>query len=355
MTDYGGVAIVSDYGPRYGDREFGLRPLHMRQVARSVAGTSLEQFSHLFPDSDACLQHVFDVKFGQGFPCPVCALPACWKRRKTRRAFTASCCPTAQIFPLSGTVFHRTKIPLWNWFFLMLNFTNSKMGFSSTHARRLLGISQQVAFHMCDRIRTHLALLECQRSIGGPGKYVFVDEALLRGVISDGEVANKIIVLGACTEMELKSVIIPDRKAGTLIPILERMVAEGSILVTDSFASYRPLAARGWKREIVNHRKNIYVNENGISQAQIETYWKHLKRSFRGTHLKVSRKNAWKYINSFNFIYNRRRRSKEIFWDSVSSFPSFPVGGSPHCDVDPSYRSELLPDLGSTTGQGPST
>lgn len=52
----------------------------------------------------------------------------------------------------------------------------------------------------------------------GARQYVYVDEALLRGLISDGEVANKIIVLGACTEMELMSLIIPNRKAGTLIP-----------------------------------------------------------------------------------------------------------------------------------------
>lgn len=85
------------------------------------------------------------------------------------------------------------------------------------------------------------------------------------------------------------------------------MVAAGSILVTGSFASYRSLAARGWKREIVNHLKNIYVNENGIRQAQIETYWKHLKRSFRATHLEVSMENARKYITSFKFIYNSRK------------------------------------------------
>lgn len=168
MSTDRGVAIVGDYGPQYGDREFGVRPVHTRQVARSIAGTSLNQFNHLFRDSDACLQHVFDVKFGQGFPCPACTLAASWKRRKTRSALTASCCRTAQIFPLSGTVFHRTKIPLRNWFFLMLNFTNSKMSFSSTHARHLLGTSQEVAFHMCDRIRTHLALLKCKSPSGGP-------------------------------------------------------------------------------------------------------------------------------------------------------------------------------------------
>lgn len=351
MKNHGGVAIVSNYGPEYGDREFGVRPLHMRDVAKSIEGTSLKQFNHLFPDSDACLQHVFDVKFGQGFPCPVCNSPAFWKRRRTRRSFTTSCCNNAQIFPLSGTVFHRTKIPLWNWFFLLLNFTNSKTGFSSTHARRLLGISQEIAFHMCDRIRTHLALLECTRFIGGPGQYVYIDEALVRGITSDGELDNRIIVLGICTDTELNSVIVPDRKAGTLIPIIERMVAPGSILVTDSFASYRSLASRGWRREVVNHSKNIYVNENGISQAQIETYWKYLKKSLRGTHLKVSRRNVWKYISAFNFVYNRRKTSNEIFWDSVSLFPNFLASELPRYDVDPGYGSKLLPDLGTKTGQ----
>lgn len=257
-------SIVHHHGPQYGDLTFGFRPLHMLQTAKSIEGTSLELFNHVFPDDDACLQHVFDVKFGAGFPCYICGKPGSWKRRKTRRSFTASCCHNVQIYPLAGTIFHKTKIPLWNWFFLFLNFTNSKTGFSSTHARRLLGTSQQVAFHMCDRIRTHLALLESTMRIGGPGEYVYIDEALLRGVISRAESDNRIIVFGLCTETKLKSYIVPDRKASTLIPIIERSVATGSILVTDSYASYRSLASRGWQREIVNHSKNIFVNSNGI-------------------------------------------------------------------------------------------
>lgn len=182
--------------------------------------------------------------------------------------------------------------------------------------------------------------------------HVYVDEALLRGVISDGEDANNISVLGACTDLELRSVIIPDRKAGTLIPILERILVAGSIVVTDSFASYRSLKSRGWDRVVVNHRQRIFVNEDGISQAHIESYWKHLKRSFRGTHLRISRRYIWKYINSFNFIYNRRMRSNEIFWDSVSSFPRFLDSPYPHRDVDLGYQSLVLPDINQKQSSG---
>lgn len=339
MNTRDGISGVTDHGPQYGDKELGLRPVLIQQSAKSIEGTSFRLFNDFFPDDDACLQHVFDVRFGQGFPCFRCGQSTAWNRRKTRRSFIAKCCPNAQIFPLSGTIFHRTKIPLRDWFFLALNFTNSKTGFSSTHARRLLGMSQRTAFFMCDRIRTHLALLEAKRKIGGAGQHVYVDEALLRGVIGGKNSSNKIIILGLCTQTDLKSVIIPDRRAGTMIPLIEKIAAEGSILVTDSYASYRSLKSRGWHREIVNHSMKIYTNDNGVSQAQIETYWKHLKRSFRSTHLRIDRKNAWKYLNSFNFIYNRRHNSKDIFWDCVSAFPHYSQDCQPPVDLDPGYHS----------------
>lgn len=323
--------------PKYGVREFGFRPILSNDVAKSVPGTSVEIFDKVFPDDDACLAHVFDIRFGQGYPCRSCGKSAIWIRRETRRSFIAQCCRNVHVYPLSNSLFHRTKVPLKDWFLLILHFVNSKTGMSSTLARRLLGVPHRTAFYLCDRIRTHLAMMERRRQIGGPGQYVYVDEAMVRGVISGKGEKNTVLVLGICTENDLITTVIPNRKSETLVPIIERLVKSGSILATDGFASYNILAKRGWRREVVNHSKRIFVNENGISQAQIETYWGHLKRNFRLNHLKAERANIWKYINSFNFVYNRRHRSREIFWDAISAFPVFPQDPAPYDDMDAEF------------------
>lgn len=300
---------------------FGYRPLLITQQAKSVAGTSLWMLDRIFPDDEACLKHIFDIRFGAGYPCPKCGLRAKWRRRSNRQSFLSSCCRNAEIYPLSDTIFHKTKISLRLWFLLILHFTNSKVGISSTMAQRIIGLQHATVFKMCDNIRIHLATLEQRPKIGGLGKLVHIDEALIRGIISQDCQKNRATVLGICTDEIVLSHIIPDRSSKTLIPIINMSVVRGSILVTDGFASYQCLARLGWQRELVNHSRRVYVNDNGISQAQIETYWRHLKRSLRLTHLRVNRDNLWKYIYSFNFVYNRRNRSNECFWDAISSFP----------------------------------
>lgn len=327
---------------QYGDPDFGYRPINIRFQSLNAEGTSLSQMNTIFPDEESCLRHVFDIRYGQGHPCLVCKRPAQWYKVPSRRYFNARCCRNVSISPTSGSLFDHTKLPLKDWFLLMLYFANSRTGVSATLAQRLLGTSHAAAFNMCDRIRTHMALLESRNKIGGAGEHVHVDEAQFRGILSEKSPNNRIIVLGMCTKSTLISTVIPNRKQSTIIPIIESFVKKDSIIVTDGHASYRSLPKYNWRTETVNHSKNIYVNSNGVSQAQIETYWGHMKRAFRLSHLRIERHNVWKYINAFNFVYNRRLRSRDTFWDMISCFPPFSLTPVPHSGMDAEFDKELL-------------
>lgn len=326
-------ASQSKWG-QYGNPNFGYRPLAVTSAASMAEGTSIQLLDKVFPDEDACLRHLFDIRFGQGFPCLVCKRPANWSKVRTKRYYRARCCRNVEIYPKTGSVFHQSRIPLRDWFLAMLYFANSRTGISAVLMQRLLGISHQAAFTVCDRIRTHMALLENRQKIGGPGQHVHIDEALFRGILTEDSRPNKTIILGICTKNNLVSTVIPNRRKETIISIMERLVERGSIIVTDGHASYRSLPKRNWDVITVNHSKRIYADENGISQAQIESYWGHMKRAFRLSHLRIDRENIWKYINCFNFVYNRRLRSRDTFWDMISCFPAFPDYPVPHRDMD---------------------
>jgi HTH-like domain/Integrase core domain/Transposase zinc-ribbon domain len=45
------------------------------------------QFFRQFPDDETCLNHLFNVRFGQGFECPSCERPSNWYRIKAERAY----------------------------------------------------------------------------------------------------------------------------------------------------------------------------------------------------------------------------------------------------------------------------
>lgn len=315
------------------DPVFGFCPLDIKCQARSVPGTSLSLLEKFFPDDNACLSHVFSVRYGQGFPCGKCGKSTTWYKRSNRKSYLARCCTNSEVNPLKGTVFNHTRVPLKDWFILLLHFTNSKFGFSSTMARRILGVPQGTAYYMCDRIRTHLAILAYRSAIGEAGERVYIDEALFRGMVSKGCINSRTIIFGMCTEEVVLAMAVPNRKAATLIPIIQSCVHPKAIIVTDGYRSYHSITKLGWQHEKVNHSKRIFVNDSGYCQAQIETYWRYLKKCIKLMHLKADERNAWKYINSFNFVYNRRNRSHQTFWDAVSVFPEISSSLSSHISL----------------------
>ena len=307
-------------GSEYGEVIFGIRPSNLSRYSEWITGTSIELMENLFPDDVSCLEHIMKIGYGKNFKCFSCGRLIKWYRHRTRRGYTAKCCGQYTLNPLNGTMFHRTKVSLKDWFYMMLLFANSRNGVSAHLCQRLLGVSHAAAYKVCDKIRTHMAIMERPRQIGGPGQYVHIDEAQLRGVIGENP-KHRAIVLGMATKTYLISFPIPDRRAATIIPIIQKYVRSGSIIVTDSHRSYRKIENLGWDHEVVNHASFFWISENGVSQSQIETYWGHLKRALRGTHIHIAHKNLWKYLQEFNFRYNRRHRSHEIFWDLISSFP----------------------------------
>ncbi|MFN0066850.1 MAG: transposase, partial [Limisphaerales bacterium] len=47
---------------------------------------TVREFFQKFPDDEACLSHLFGVRFGQGHVCPKCDRAAKWYRIKAERA-----------------------------------------------------------------------------------------------------------------------------------------------------------------------------------------------------------------------------------------------------------------------------
>lgn len=319
----GGMARVMYYGPHYGDFEFGCRPIAWPGQSSDLEGTSLSLLDEMFPDERACIEHIFNLNIGRYRKCIHCNKYSKWYLLEKRRVFSAKCCRSFNVNPLSGTIFSGTRTPLRDWFLAMLLFSNARNGISSHLIQRIIGVSHASSYNICNKIRTHMALLNGRRSIGGPGQYVHIDEAQIKGIIGSSS-QNRAIVFGMATNRELVSFVVPDRKASTLMPLIGEYVRPGSIIVSDSHRSYARLARNGWAHEVVNHAKFFWKNENGFSQSQIETYWGQLKRSLRSTHLRISQANLWKYVQEFNFRYNRRHRSREIFWDLISAFPVLP-------------------------------
>src|SRR5438309_836483 len=88
---------------------------YMWSIVRSMRYT-FKDFKAEYPDDDACLQAVFQNRFGDLKYCPKCAAETKFYRVKKRQCYACMHCGY-QLHPLADTIFRKSSTSLWNWFY----------------------------------------------------------------------------------------------------------------------------------------------------------------------------------------------------------------------------------------------
>ena len=142
--------------------------------------TNARQFFQQFPTDAACLEHLFNVRFGQGHACPECERDAIWYRLQSEQAYSCQWCGH-HIHPMVGSIFEKSRTPLQLWFYAIFLFTTSRHGVSGKELQRQLGVTYKTAHRMGTLIRKHMAEIDGEAPLGGAGKVVEVDETYVGG------------------------------------------------------------------------------------------------------------------------------------------------------------------------------
>lgn len=90
---------------------------------------------------------------------------------------------------------------------------------------------------------------------------------------------GKVPIFGLLKRCGKVSVIIPDAKEQTLLPIIRDKVKPDSIVYTDSFRSYNALDVSEFKHYRINHSQLFADKHNHING--IENFWNQAKRHMR--------------------------------------------------------------------------
>lgn len=281
------------------------------------------QFFRQFPDDETCLQHLFDVRFGQGYECPSCGRATKWYRIKAERAYSCQFCGY-HLHPTVGTPFAKTRTPLQLWFYAIHLFTTTRHGVSGKELERQLGVTYKTAWRMADEIRKHMASVDGSTPVGGLNEIVEIDETLVGGSVSgkgSGFKGNKTVVVGMLERGgDVATHIVTSRHRGPMEALIQEHVILGTTIATDEFGSYRFLSQLGYDHMTVQHNKGQYASSNGASVNGIEGFWRHLKASINGTHIWVSGKHLGKYAKEFEYRFNRRNAAHVMFPELVSTF-----------------------------------
>jgi transposase-like protein len=311
--------------------------------------TNILEFARRFPSEDACLEAIFNAKFGDHSPCPRCGRIGAWGKVRNAKKYFHNC--RTQTSPLKDTIFYRSNLSLMAGFYAMLLFANCSYGVRSSFLRKQLGLLPKSAHRLCNRIRLHMAAYDRPAALGGPGKLVEVDEVLLRHVRRPGhDRLQPTTILGIACDGHVLTGIVVDRKRRTLHASIEKHVRPGSTIVTDDWAAYKGLEALGFNHIAVNHSRGFF-NERGYSTGKIDSYWATLRRTMRGYH-QVGPHNLWMYLAETECRYNARRERATAFERMIANWP--PITPETICTLEQRFDWRHLPealDLRGATAQ----
>jgi transposase-like protein len=288
--------------------------------------TNVRQFFKQFPSDEACLEHLFNVRFGQGHVCPKCERAAKWYRLESEQAFSCQWCGH-HIHPMVGTIFEKSRTPLQLWFYAVFLFTTTRHGVSGKELQRQLGVTYKTAYRMGKLIREHMAAIDGDAPIGGEGKVVQIDDTMVGGVRKGKQnrgwgADHKAKLIGMIEEGgDVVVEVLPSFKRSDMQGVIARHVREGTEVHTDEHMGYDKLEYRGYTHKTVNHSRKEYVAEDGTNTNAVENFWRHLKSSIQGTHIGVSPKYMERYAKEFEYRFNRRMRPETMLSELLSRFP----------------------------------
>ncbi len=279
---------------------------------------TVQEFFKRYPDDDTCLEYLMRKRHGAVLDCPKCGKQGKFHRTKRHPAYECAWCGY-EIYPMVGTIFHKSHTPLQKWFYALYLFTTTRHGVPAKELQRQLGVSYPTALRMTHEIRKHMAKVDGETPLAGD---IEADETYVGGKAKGkgrGYKGNKAIVFGMLErDGDVMTKVVPNVRKRTLQPIIAENVEPGGTVHTDELRSYSGLEQAGYTHKTVNHGAGEYVD--GSSHVNgIEGYWARLKLSIRGTHVHVSKQHLENYVKEFEYRYNRRKRPDLMFEELLTN------------------------------------
>lgn len=264
---------------------------------------TIKDFNTQYPDDTACLQSVFQNRYGKLKVCPSCEKNTRFYKVAKRKCYACQFCGH-QLHPLSDTIFHKSETSLKTWFYAIFLFSNSKNGVSAMELQRQTGVTYKCAWRICKQVR--FLMTQGNEPLQG---VVEMDETYVGGVRPGKRgrgAEGKTPVFGMVERKgSVRAVVVPDVKTKTLMPIVLSSVKKGAVISTDEGNNYNRLKENGYEHGTVKHGKGQYANGMFHSNT-IEGFWSQLKRSINGTYHAVSRKYLQGYVDEFSYRYSNR-------------------------------------------------
>jgi transposase-like protein len=294
------------------------RPSQAGKKVSNVQAFSVREFFARFPNDDACLEHIMDVRYGLRNVCQACAQEGTFHRLSKRPAYSCARCGH-HVYPCAGTIFQDSRTPLQIWFYAVYLFVTTRHGISGKELQRTLGVTYKTAWRVGQQIRQLMDKADSFAMLQG---HVELDEAYVGGRRPGKRgrgAAGKTIVMGLKERGgEMAAEIIPNVQKDTLRDVVLRNVQPGATVSTDELVSYGLLKGDGYEHGMVKHGDKEFVVYDYRTDTMhhtnaVESFWRLFKVSVRSTHTHVSAKYMQRYLDEFTFRSNHRHMQNAMF------------------------------------------
>ena len=272
---------------------------------------TFQQLRSWFPDDDACGEYLARLRWPGGFVCPHCDSAESW-RTSSGLWLCVKCRRKTSV--TAGTILHRSRLPLTDWFAAVWFVTSQKNGVSALGLQRVLGFgSYQTAWAWLHKLRRAMVrpdrddlegLVEVDETLVGARE--FGRKTAGRGttnkavVVIAVEMLNDQHRLGRVRLRHLREV-----SAASLCGFVAEVVTPGARVRTDGWNVYARLTADGYRHEVVNVVRS--GDPAHVAMPGVHRVASLLKRWLAGTlHYGNSHAHLDYYLDEFTFRFNRR-------------------------------------------------
>lgn len=271
---------------------------------------TIRDFQRDFPTDASCLEWLANYRWPEGIHCDKCNKITKHHPMISRRSLSCQNCGH-HVHPTADTIFHKSATPLTLWFYAVYLMAQTRGGISAKQIERETGVTYKTAWRMCKLIRERLD----EDSDPMSGK-VEIDESYFGGRRPGKRgrgAGGKTPVMGMVErDGRIKAVVVPDTKARTMLPIIDRSIEAGTIIYTDEYRSYNGLGERGFDHSHIKHSAKVYVSGD-VHTNTIEGFWGLIKRGISGVYHHVNPKYLQRYVNEYSFRYNHRNDEQPMF------------------------------------------
>ena len=271
-----------------------------------------------FNTEDACEEYLIRVRWPDGLICPHCQGKEFEKRKGKTRAYRCVQCHRF-LSPTAGTIFHRTRTSLQQWFIALFLVATDKRGLSALFLAEQISVSYPTAWAMIQRMRHAMAKRDLQYTLSG---HIEMDEMFIGAPTEAkkrGRGTEKTPVLVAVSFSsakdgkeyvgfaKLRAVETVD--APTIVKFAKEVIEKGSTIRSDGYTVYPPLEDNGF----IHDRHPVGKRKAHVILPHVHTFISNLRSFVMGTYHGLDETHLQQYLDEFCWRFNRRKRHQEMF------------------------------------------